>query len=768
MFEKRLKILLVMLLVGVGILTLRAFHLQVIQQDHWEEEAKKSLKRANLLDTVRGTILDVKGRPIAQDVACIDACIDYRAIQSPPDEAWVRTKARERRARAIARGEPPLPLADEIKNVKEDIEGMWTLLARLPGENTQSISEKRRSIVQRVEMRRRVVWYASYEKAVKQHESAEKPAWYKRWVAGSNLDAPKLEDYEIEVGEQVSSHPVIKNVSAEINNFLDKNRARLPGLELKPGITRSYPYGPAGAHLMGHLAKVSREDLDADNNPDELRQYLPSDQIGRSGLEALFETELRGSRGRIVRQAGQDDPLEETAAIPGKDVRTTIDIELQRKIQQLFEHARFKFPDDTIEVAPMHGAAVVLDIATNEVRAMASYPAFDPNTLEVEFKDLLEDEINLPLMNRATTAMLEPGSTVKPMVGMSAITQGIIGVDDTIRCDGFLRIGGRQYSMGRCWTQTQFHTSHQHTPWADPHPTGLLTYTDAVQRSCNIYFETMGDRLGVQGLSLWMDRFGLGRPTGVGVTEAKGLIPSQVRIPTYLQKSTSWFAGIGQGKVTATPIQIANVAATIARDGFWMRPKLYPSEMGMPKALKSDGIPEQVNLNLSPAALQAGKLGMVRVVNTAAGSAKDIKRDDIVIAGKTGTAQAAPFTYRKRDENGNLMRDEKGRVVREQLRMSTQGNPNPIARWYRGTGKTGDQLAHAWFMGFAPADNPQIAFCVLVEYGGGGGRSAAPIAKDIIQACIDAGYLDGKHSPSSPTPPRKDQVTSGGVGLLTP
>jgi penicillin-binding protein 2 len=261
-----------------------------------------------------------------------------------------------------------------------------------------------------------------------------------------------------------------------------------------------------------------------------------------------------------------------------------------------------------------------------------------------------------------------------------------------------------------------------------------------------VFFETCGDRLGIDGLTNWMGRFGLGRPTGIGVGEANGRLPGQVHVPAYLVKSVSWFGGIGQGKVAATPIQMANVSATIARDGVWMRPRLVPSGEPLPKQLRSDGIPERVDLNLNPEAMRLAKIGMNRVVNTRAGSGTALHRDDIVICGKTGTAQAAPFTYRKRDENGNLVKDAEGNVVREELRLSTAGNPNPMAPWYRGTGQSGQDRAHAWFIGFAPAERPKIAFCVLVEYGGGGGIAAAPIARDIVQACVDAGYLEGRRS----------------------
>jgi penicillin-binding protein 2 len=732
MFKRRIQLLLglgLLVLIGLG---LRVLQIQVWEHADWTERARAALKRAQLVDTVRGSVFDIKGRQIALDVACIDACVDYRALTDTPDETWIRNEAR-RRLRGVTDGLPRAErtarLASEITQVKADIEQMWVVLGSMPGSSLEQVQETRREIVRRVEMRRRVVWYRAYEQAVRKHESGPKPPWYKRWIAGSDADVPRLEQFEIEVGEEISPHPVLRDVTPEVSNYLEKNLSRLPGLVLRSGIVRSYPYGPAGAHVLGHLARVTREDLDTDASEDELKQYLPSDLVGRGGLEGLFEKELRGRRGKLVR-IGAEPATEESAPVNGQDVRTTLDIELQGKLQNLFARARLETEKGVFETVVMHGAAVVIDVPTGQVLAMASFPAFDPNTLDDNYEALSRDDINLPLLNRATSASLEPGSTIKPLIGLAAITEGVISPDTAIECNGYLVIGGRQYGVGRCWTMTRFHVGHHAIPWEDPHPTGSLTFSEAVQRSCNIYFENCGDRLGIERLSAWMLKFGLGRPTGIGITEAPGRVPAQFNIPTYLRKSTSWFAGIGQGKVQATPLQMANVAATIARGGVFIRPTLMAGET-----------PEPQDLGLDRRAVRLAQEGMTKVVNTRAGSGPALKREDMLVAGKTGTAQAAPFTIPRRDPGGNLLRDESGRVPREELRLSTKANPNPMAPWYRGTGQSGTDRAHAWFIGFAPAENPQIAFCVLVEYGGGGGTTAAPIARDVVQACIDAGYL---------------------------
>jgi penicillin-binding protein 2 len=197
-------------------------------------------------------------------------------------------------------------------------------------------------------------------------------------------------------------------------------------------------------------------------------------------------------------------------------------------------------------------------------------------------------------------------------------------------------------------------------------------------------------------------------------------------------RSDTWFSGIGQSQVLATPLQMANVAATIARRGVWIRPHLLVDE--------SRDVARR-DLRLNPAALDACLTGMINVVNSPAGTGTILHRDDFLVAAKTGTAQAAKFNLLKYDENGKPARDEKGRLEREFFEPSTPEAPNRKMPWYRGAGNSGKELGHAWFIGFAPAVNPKIAFAVLVEYGGSGGKDAGPVAQAILDACLEHGYL---------------------------
>ena len=750
MFERRLKVFLLILFAMTGVLVLRAGHVQIVQKDEWREKAALTMMREQTTETTRGNIRDFHGRVVARDKPCIDACVDFRALSTVPNEKWVRDVAAERLRLRLAEAYTKAPRAEkaemlraEVARVNADLASMWQRLATVSGNTVEHIEEARDAIVRKVQLRRRAVWYRNYQTALQKHGEREPaPAW-RRWLVDESADVPQMQHFEtLTVAEELQHHPILKDVANDVQNELRKHVEDYPGLVLRPGTVRYYPYDDAGCHLLGRLSRVAREDLRRDPNvgTDELRQYLPNDLIGRGGIEALAEQLLRGTRGRIVTIEGKERRDRRVEPKPGQDVGISIDIELQREIVNLFRNAKvFNDLDKTYDEVEMHGGAVVIDVKTGAVRALASYPTFNLNDFDERYGQMLADELDLPLLNRATQVAREPGSTVKPLVGLAGIGQGLIGVNDGIECNGFMTVNGRQFSRGKCWTQSMFSISHHQIPPRDPHVgsfgnlDGELTFSDAVQRSCNVYFETIGDRLQLEGLSTWYDRFGLGRPTYLGIGEAPGRLPRAYTGGAAGRRFATWIAAIGQGDTLATPVQMANVAATIARDGVWVRPTLLELTDGQAVAPTTQAA-STVDLRLPRAAVRAARDGMTRVVNTYAGSAfKYVRRDDIVIAGKTGTAEAARLRVKARGKDG--------KPVMEFLEPSSSYKYNPRAPWYRGFGKEGTDLKHSWFIGFAPAENPKIAFAVMLEYGGSGGAGAGLIAKGLIEKCIERDYL---------------------------
>jgi penicillin-binding protein 2 len=500
-------------------------------------------------------------------------------------------------------------------------------------------------------------------------------------------------------------------------------------------VRRYYPYGSVAAQTIGYTAKVTGQDLVADpKKNDLLAKYAPTDDIGRDGMEKLFEPQLRGTRGlESTTDTDAGTAVSQTPPIPGADITTTLDVELQKKVEEAFKSVTFApgkpIPPENIE---MPGAAVVIDVQTGEVRAMASWPTYDLNEFDKLYSKLARDQINLPLWNKAIMLDVVPGSTVKPIVGISAISAGLFRPDETIHCDGYLYLNGvKQKSQFRCWT-AKMHEGASHQTLSNPHPTGNLTFPEALQRSCNVFHEELALRLGMDRLSEWFRRFGLGRVSGLGLPrESAGLLPDDWRGPAFQRIGTTAMAGIGEGSIHATPIQMANVAATIARGGFAIKPTLHAGEP-----------PERIDLQLNRAAVAEAQKGMFDVVNTDAGTGTMAWLPDVHVAAKTGSAQTAPLTIQILDDWLKPVRNDRGRVEKREIVIGTHDAPNPEAPWYRYTGSKQDTIpAHGWMIGFAPADHPKVAFAVLVEYGGGGGPAAGSVVRRLVEACKDEGYL---------------------------
>ena len=579
------------------------------------------------------------------------------------------------------------------------------------------------------------------------------------------------------LGEQSQSHVILANIPNDVEIRLRRQMAQFPGLEMRQSTHRKYDDEAAivACHILGRLTPVDEVDRrdTANMEAEPLRKYLPRDLKGRAGLEGLAEPLLRGTRGQIVHALGKKDPVPVVQPINGRDVRTSIDLGLQAQILESFKtvvtHNNNTGADETLH--ELHGAAVVIDIDSSEVLAMASYPTYDLNKYDADYAKNESDEFNQPLVNRATMGQHEPGSTVKPEVGSVAVTEGVIRYDEGIPCTGYMiyhddytNRNVRLAGTNRCWVASMFSTSvanvsgHQ-IPDRDPHRgiygnvDGSLVLQDAIQRSCNVYFQTVADRMHLVGVVAALKRFGLGEATGIGIPEASGHLPKpsgvvpRIGIETMMDRRTGWLAGIGQGQVTATPLQMANVAATLARRGIWRRPRLLTGDAAT--AIYDHKPGDSRDLNLAPLALDAVKTGMIRVTRTLAGGATALNFASLVVAGKTGSAQAGQFSIRLRDAQGKILRepgidgkpDEKGAPLRQYYAPGSPEALKDIHWYYTGVSNNPKHLAHAWFIAYAPADKPKIALCVFVEYGGSGGQVAGAVARDVIEACVQHQYL---------------------------
>lgn len=492
-----------------------------------------------------------------------------------------------------------------------------------------------------------------------------------------------------------------ENLTWEQMASIQLNAPDLPGIIIDEGLSRHYPYGKSIAHTVGYVGAVSEEEL-AMGNP-LLR--LPGFRVGKSGIELEHNTALCGKEGaqrvevnavgRIIREIERDE------GIPGATMPLTIDMRLQ---EIAFKRMRGE-----------SGAAVLLDIYTGEVLALVSTPSFDPNSFNrgLSFEEWKEVSTNprSPLTNKALGGLYSPGSTFKMIVALAALEAGVIRPDTKIFCSGHTMMGNHRF---HCWKRA----GH-----------GNIDLKEAITHSCDIYFYEIARRAGIDKISAMAKRFGFGDPTGINLSGEKGgLIPTRrwkemILGEQWLQGDT-YNAGIGQGYILTTPIQLAVMTAILANDGYKITPTLQIPEN------RDELIRKRENLNIAKAHLQLMREGMFDVVNHKDGTAK-IARVNVPgqqIAGKTGTTQVRRITMKEREQG-----------VRDQSEMP----------W--------EERNHALFVAFGPTDNPRYALSVVVEHGGGGGKTAGPIARSIMEAVL-------KLDPAAQPPVKLSKnMISGGI-----
>ena len=464
------------------------------------------------------------------------------------------------------------------------------------------------------------------------------------------------------------------------------NAPALPGIAPEVRQIRAYPFGADFAHTVGYTGRVSPGDLAADQDDDPLLQ-MPQFEIGKFGVEQKLDRQLRGkagsrrvevnAAGRIMRVLGQDNRT------PGATVQLTLDAALQNFAAQRLGRAS--------------GAAVVIDIPGGDVRAAVSAPSFDPNLFvrgisQTTFDRLLDDD-RRPLHDKITQGVYPPGSTVKMMTVLAALHTGAVSADETIRCRGYVELGERRFY---CWK----HTGH-----------GLVDARKSLSESCDVYYYTICQRIGIEKIAAMARRFGLGSRYGLPMTSvAAGLVPDKAW--KMRNREQAWLIGdtlnaaIGQGFMLASPMQLGVMIARLAC-GLQITPRII-------RAIDERQTPlgRGISLGLDPAHLGVVIDGLHAAVNTAQGTAHDsrILTRGHEWVGKTGTSQVRTITPRER-ERGVRLNEELPRAQRD----------------------------HALFVGFAPAKAPRHAIAVVVEHGGSGGRVAAPIARDIMLYALNEG-----------------------------
>jgi penicillin-binding protein 2 len=473
--------------------------------------------------------------------------------------------------------------------------------------------------------------------------------------------------------------PVVVKTDATLADVaaLDARRRELPEVSIESVPLRSYPLASAAAHALGRVGEITERQLLLAEN----RGLAPGSLVGQAGIEARYNRELMGRDGfrRVIVNSRGLEVTEAERQLPedGPSLTLSIDASLQAAMERAFEGRA--------------GSAVALDPRTGEILAMASTPAYDPNEfttgIDAALWASLATDPQTPLMNRVIQGAYSPGSTFKIIAATAALEEGVITPSTTFYCPGYLAV-----------YNTVFHCMAK-----GGH--GVMDLRRAIANSCNVYFFQVGIRLEIARLSKWAKLMGLGAPTGVDLPhELGGLMPS----PEWKMRvfKTPWYAGetvsvaIGQGQVSATPLQMARVMAVIANGGRLVRPHL------------TRGTEAPLPLGIRPETIAAVKEGLRAVV--AEGTGRRARLPTVEVCGKTGSAQV---------------------VASARLAKS----PNAF-----------ELLPHGWFLAFAPADDPRIALAVLVEHGRSGAESAAPVARQILAHFFG---LDRTVAPGPPAVP---------------
>ena len=476
-----------------------------------------------------------------------------------------------------------------------------------------------------------------------------------------------------------------RDISRREVAYIEENKMLLPGIRIKIEPIRNYAHKDFASHVLGYLGEVSKSELKIS----KFSRYELGDMVGKNGLEKIYESQLRGKKGFKeveVDVSGRElKVLRKFSPKTGNSLVLTLDSRVQSKLETLM--------DEVLRENSVEGSAVVMKVQSGEIIAMVSKPSFDPNSFATgistkQWSGLVLDEKN-PLQNRTIDGQYPPASTYKIVTAYAALAEKIIKPESTIFCPGHFRLGKRDY---RCWKKR----GH-----------GDMNLHDALVQSCDVYFYTLGHRLGINNLAKYATKLGLGELTGIVLKgEKSGLVPSKQWKKKF--KNEPWYPGetisasIGQGYNLVTPLQSARMISTIASGGLLVRPYLVKRIEGYDGRLIQEFFPEVIKkIKIEPEVLRNIKEGLRGVVHEAHGTGRRARLKNVIVAGKTGTAQVV------------AMKDSEEIDPEEETPYSHRD--------------------HAWFVAFAPYENPEVAVSVIIEHGGHGGATAAPIAGGILK-----------------------------------
>jgi len=520
----------------------------------------------------------------------------------------------------------------------------------------------------------------SYELVVVLEDVGDIPLLAGRLAQLLNLDRQQL-TAQLQNGKKAGLHQVRIRTDLSWDEMarVETFQPELPGAFIQIQPKREYRQKGMACHTLGYLGEINEAQLKSG----KFSNYKMGDYLGKCGVEVAWEKYLRGRRGyRRIEVDAYGRELGQLASVfptPGANVHLTLDSRLQREAEACLEGRQ--------------GAIIALDPRNGRVLAMASSPTFSPEAFErgltvQEWQKINHDKTH-PLENRAVKGQYPPGSTFKIVMAVAGLEEKVITPKTIFYCNGTMPCGDHEF---HCWRKG----GH-----------GAVNLHRALVQSCDIYFYNVGLRLGVDRIAKWSKRFGLGGSTGLDLDkEMPGLVAStawkKARFHQPWHQGETFSVSIGQGYNLATPLQMARVVAAIANGGIVYKPYLVEKVESPTGEILYQGKPTvQSCLEASPATLEAVRQALVGVVNEEKGTARGARLPNIQVAGKTGTAQVIAID-----------RD------------------NPKKKIHR------LQEDHAWFVAYAPADDPRVAVAVVVEHGGHGGSAAAPLARRVIATAM--------------------------------
>ena len=494
----------------------------------------------------------------------------------------------------------------------------------------------------------------------------------------------------LEESRTFESLPIRTRLTDEEVAKFAANRFRFPGVEVRARLFRQYPLGAVASHALGYIGRINTKDLETIEKNEQTANYKGTDHIGKTGLEQKYEFQLHGEAGyeQVEIDAGGRAvrSLARTAPVTGNNLTLTIDVKLQQITEKAFGDRR--------------GALVAIEPSTGGILALVSTPTYDPNLfvdgIRTDDWDLLNNSPDKPMVNRALNGAYPPGSTFKPFMALAALETGKRTPGQTISDPGFFNFGGHHFRDDK-------KGGH-----------GSVDMYKSIVHSCDTYYYMLANDMGIDNISRFMGSLGLGSRTGIDIEgESEGILPSQAWKKRRFKRpeQQKWYAGetisigIGQGYNAYTPIQLAQAMATVANDGVMYRPHLVRYITDSKTGAKTYIEPQPLRtLPWKPQNIETIKKAMVGVNKEGTG-ARAFAGADYESGGKTGTAQV--FSLKGADYKAGKLKKE--------------------------------LHDHALFIAFAPADKPKIALVVLVENGGFGAQSAAPIARMVLDY-----YLLGK------------------------